>query len=324
MQQLTQEQMMAALQSVGGYMTPDGRMIIPQQMAVGGSAGNGGEGGGAEMQTMGFGSYDPNRMGVGDSYGVYGKDGSYAGENTFKEESNNLDMLLAGLAAAGGMHFLLPGAAGVGELAGAAGGGSAAGDAAVAHLTSGGGLGGGVASQAGAAGGFGGLGFGGTTGLPTFGGLTGEFGGLTAAPFGSGFAGATFSDLAAGLGGLGTAGAGAAGAAGGAGGAGAAASALGGAGSGLGGLAGLAGPAAAVAGGLLGAQSNDQSQTQERKMDPRMDKFIYDDLFPRTQGLLSQQMPQAQQTGDQMRQIGMGLLGSPVAGNGFSMFYKGR
>jgi hypothetical protein len=116
------------------------------------------------------------------------------------------------------------------------------------------------------------------------------------------------------------------GAAGGAGAAGSALQGAGAAGAGAAGsLGGLLGPIATVGGALAGAAGNDQSQSVDRKMDPRMDKYLFDDLFPRTQGLLAQQMPQAQQTGDQLRNVGMGLLNMPVAGNGFAGFYnRGR
>jgi len=59
-------------------------------------------------------------------------------------------------------------------------------------------------------------------------------------------------------------------------------------------------------------------------MDPRLDQYVYGDLMPKVQGLLNTQMPMAQQAGQQMRQIGGGLLSAPIAGNGFNMFTKGR
>jgi hypothetical protein len=304
---LTPQEMAAAASQGIPYQTADGQWVIPQMMNTGGSAGSGAEGASQVGQSvMGYGMYDPSRMNVGDAYGSYDTQGQYQGENTFAEESDNLDMLLAGLAVAGGMHFLLPGAAGA-----AGGGGSAAGSLAGDAFMPG------------------------NLSLSNF--APGAMGPVTASEAAAQTA-ALHSSLAP------YAATGAAGAAGGA----AGASAMGpvtageaaaqnaglasslapyaapaGAGA-LSGLGKLAGPAAAIAGGLLGAQGQDGATTQERKLDPRMDKFIYGDLFPRAQGLLGQQMPQAQQVGDQMRNAGMGLLNMPMAGNGFSMFYGSK
>jgi len=55
-----------------------------------------------------------------------------------------------------------------------------------------------------------------------------------------------------------------------------------------------------------------------------MDQFVYGDLMPKVQGLLTSQMPLAQQAGDQMRMVGSGLLGQPIAPNGFERFTRGR
>lgn len=80
---------------------------------------------------------------------------------------------------------------------------------------------------------------------------------------------------------------------------------------------------ATVLGGALGSQGT-PDQTQEKKMDPRMDQFVYGELMPKVQGLLTSQMPMAQQAGDQMRMVGSGLLGQPIAPNGFERFTRGR
>lgn len=80
---------------------------------------------------------------------------------------------------------------------------------------------------------------------------------------------------------------------------------------------------ATVLGGALGSQGT-PDQTQEKKMDPRMDQFVYGDLMPKVQGLLTSQMPIAQQAGDQMRMVGTGLLNQPIAPNGFERFTRGR
>jgi len=137
----------------------------------------------------------------------------------------------------------------------------------------------------------------------------------TAGSLGGGYMGG-----AGGVGAAGAAGAGAAGA--GAGGAGAAA------GGGLSsllpaGASSLLGPAATVLGAVAGSQGT-PGQTSERKMDPRLDQFVYGDLMPKVQGLLASQMPNAQRYGQQMQTIGSGLLSAPIAGNGFERFTKGR
>lgn len=113
----------------------------------------------------------------------------------------------------------------------------------------------------------------------------------------------------------------AAGAAAGAGGAGAAAGGAGGLLSGLGGKA--LGLGATALGALAGSQGTGE-QTQEKRMDPRLDQYVYGDLLPQAKGLLAQQMPLAQQYGNQMKQVGTGLLGAGIAPNGFERFTRGR
>jgi hypothetical protein len=114
---------------------------------------------------------------------------------------------------------------------------------------------------------------------------------------------------------------GAAGAAGGAGGAAGAAGAGGGL---LSGMGGMLGPVATAAGALLGSKPQEQSQTSERKLPDYLQGPVVQDLIPRTQGLLAQQMPLAAQYGQQMGQMGQGLLNINPAGNGFGLFTKGR
>lgn len=80
---------------------------------------------------------------------------------------------------------------------------------------------------------------------------------------------------------------------------------------------------ATVLGGLAGNEGT-PGQTAERKMDSRLDQYVYGDLLPQAKGLLAQQMPQAQQYGNQMMQMGAGLLGAGIAPNGFERFTKGR
>jgi hypothetical protein len=120
---------------------------------------------------------------------------------------------------------------------------------------------------------------------------------------------------------MGSAGAGG-GAAGGVGGAGAGGSSLL---SSLGGASSLLGPLATVAGAALGAQGNKNQASSTRTMDPRLDGPVFGEngLVPMTQGLLQQQMPRAQQAGQNMQNYGQGLLSRPIAGNGFELF-KGR
>jgi hypothetical protein len=89
-------------------------------------------------------------------------------------------------------------------------------------------------------------------------------------------------------------------------------------------LGGLMGPAATAAGALLGSKPQEQSQTSERKLPDYLQGPVVQDLIPRTQGLLAQQMPMAAQYGQQMGQMGQGLLNINPAGNGFDRFTKGR
>jgi hypothetical protein len=85
------------------------------------------------------------------------------------------------------------------------------------------------------------------------------------------------------------------------------------------GASSLLGPAAAAIGGIAGAQGQ-EGQTSERKMDPRLDQYVYgqNGLIPGVHGLLQRQNPIALQTGDYMRNFGQGLLGRGVAANPFT------
>lgn len=108
----------------------------------------------------------------------------------------------------------------------------------------------------------------------------------------------------------------------------------------------IAGPVAgAVVGGLLGGSDTGSSQTQERKMDPRMDAFVYGangkkGLLDGAWGLAQQQLaqgglnplqqagldmqrqlymsPQYQQGYNNMAQLGQNLMNLPMAGNPFT------
>lgn len=103
----------------------------------------------------------------------------------------------------------------------------------------------------------------------------------------------------------------------------------------------VASVAAPIVGGLMGGQ--EQQQTTERKMDPRMDEFVYGNggLLSRARDLMTRQSQNggmnpmqmagmeaqrqfltspAYMAGPQaMMQRGAGLLGGSVAGNPFSM-----
>jgi hypothetical protein len=68
--------------------------------------------------------------------------------------------------------------------------------------------------------------------------------------------------------------------------------------------------ASAALGAYGGSQGTQNSQTTQNKMDPRLDPYLYGDLFPRAQGLLNTQFGQAQTQSGAMNQVGMGLLGT--------------
>jgi hypothetical protein len=99
------------------------------------------------------------------------------------------------------------------------------------------------------------------------------------------------------------------------------------AGSGLGGMGGkLLGAGATLLGGASGAAGGAGGDLT-RKMDPRMDQYVYGDqgIMNRTQGLLNQQMsPESMAQWQKMQGVGMGLLQQPVAGNAFERFYGGK
>ena len=96
-------------------------------------------------------------------------------------------------------------------------------------------------------------------------------------------------------------------------------------GAGGGGGSSLLGLAASGLGGLAGGQGQEDSSSQTRRMDPRLDQPVFGDLIPRTQSLLGQQMTPERMAGyRQMQTMGQSLLGRPVAGNDFERFYGGR
>ena len=74
-----------------------------------------------------------------------------------------------------------------------------------------------------------------------------------------------------------------------------------------------------TAAGALAGKEGTPGQTSERKMDPRLDNYVFgqNGVVPMAAGLLSQQMPMAQQGGQQAFDFGRGLLGRGVAANPF-------
>lgn len=74
-----------------------------------------------------------------------------------------------------------------------------------------------------------------------------------------------------------------------------------------------------TAAGALAGKEGTPGQTSERKMDPRLDNYVFgqNGVVPMAAGLLSQQIPMAQQGGQQAFDFGRGLLGRGVAANPF-------
>ena len=74
-----------------------------------------------------------------------------------------------------------------------------------------------------------------------------------------------------------------------------------------------------TAAGALAGKEGTPGQTSERKMDPRLDNYVFgqNGVVLMAAGLLSQQMPMAQQGGQQAFDFGRGLLGRGVAANPF-------
>jgi len=88
----------------------------------------------------------------------------------------------------------------------------------------------------------------------------------------------------------------------------------------LGGAKSLGG-LATLAGGLLGSQGTEQSQTTSRGMNPVVEPYVKS-LLSQTSGLLDQQMsPEFQNQFAQQRQLGQGLMSIPQVGNGYGKFY---
>jgi hypothetical protein len=231
----------------------------------------------------------------GSPYDVYGSNGDYLRTNTFDLDG---DPLIRSDAVPLAM-MALPFAATALGVAGAGGAGAgAAGAAEGSSLAAGSGLTGSTgASLTGGMGTFAPAG----AGYVGSGALIPELGMGSALTYGGGALG-----LDAALSGLGATGA--AGALG----AGAAAAAASGAASSV---PGWLGPAAALAGAAAGAQGQNKSETQQIKMDPRMDPYIYGSLLPQVNGLLASQMPLAQQNAQALQSAGRGLLSTSLTPN---------
>jgi hypothetical protein len=96
------------------------------------------------------------------------------------------------------------------------------------------------------------------------------------------------------------------------------------------GIGSYLGPAATVLGALAGSQGTKTNQTSTRQTDPRVDPYLFGaagnpGLLGYTQQQLAQdQSPQSQANLQQMKDVAMGLLRQPAAGNGFNLLTKGR
>lgn len=78
-------------------------------------------------------------------------------------------------------------------------------------------------------------------------------------------------------------------------------------------------------GAVAGSQGVKSNETISKNMNPQVAPYVYGGLLPGVQGLLAQQSsPQAQQGWQQVQNAALGLLGQPVAGNGFSRFFPGK
>jgi hypothetical protein len=91
------------------------------------------------------------------------------------------------------------------------------------------------------------------------------------------------------------------------------------------GAGGLLGPAATLLGALGGAKGQTGIETMTHDLPPEMKGYVYGEggLMPGAMGLFQQQTaPGAMPGYAQMRNVGMGLLQQPMAGNGFAQFQQ--
>lgn len=316
---------LAQQQGSGAFLTKDGYWVSPQygdQQWIGQGAdavltpGAATEYWATKDLGHGHGSYGGGGSAIYEdaAYDRYGADGGFLGSDNYEDMgTDGFTKLMAyavAAAAAGGIGSTIAGAAGAAGAGGGMGNGAFLGEAAWTPTAGAAPLEFGAGTSAMGAGG---------SGLGANGAFLGE---AAWAPT----AGAAPLEFGAGTATMGAGGAGGLGGLGGAGGLGSVGSALGSVGSALGGSGGLLGLAGPLIGGLAGAQGQEDSQTQERRMDPRLDNYVYgaNGLMPQVQSLLATQQPFADAAGAQMRSVGSGLLGGPVAPNGFDRFTKGR
>jgi hypothetical protein len=90
----------------------------------------------------------------------------------------------------------------------------------------------------------------------------------------------------------------------------------------LGGAGSLLGPAATILGGLAGAQGKQNTQTTQQSLPDYLKPYVTapGGLLDSANSLMKQQMGYVPQQGQQISQMGMGLLQQPIAGNGYAMF----
>jgi hypothetical protein len=261
----------------------DGGLMYQRTDQFGGPGGEAGYG-----QDLGFGgalSYDPNKTNPGDEYSVYDKSGQYTNTGQFKDMSGLDPLLLAFLAAAGGMAFGLPALMGA-EAAGAGAGvsGAAFGDAGLmyggADAAAAGSLGaGGAGAGAGAAGAA-------SATMAPMQGLTLSELGLSGGPL----------STMAGVGGT----------------------------SALGGLLGPAATLLGGLAGAQGTDAEQTTKKDISDwLKPYITGE--NGILAQTNNLLQKQMAPGYLAGyDQMRTLGTNLMNTPMVGNGYSKFFMGQ
>lgn len=252
-----------------------------------------------QKDDQGIYAYNPSQTGAGQSYDRFGQDGASAGQGQFMDP-NKIDlgsMIALGLIGGGAAGLFSGGAGGVFGIGGS--GGAASGAA-------------GGPGSAGWGMDLGGAGLSDTTYMGNIGGATGggSFGGLSEMGL-AGEGAFTGTNVA---GGAAT-------------------------GSGIGGATALSAaskapgwlaPAATLAGGLLGSQGEQKSIEETKKMDPRLDPYVFGangqpGLLGHASQLLDQQMtPEGQRGFIDMKKVGQGLLSQSVAGNGVAQFQARR
>jgi hypothetical protein len=86
----------------------------------------------------------------------------------------------------------------------------------------------------------------------------------------------------------------------------------------------LLGVGSALAGAASGAQGQESESSQTRDIPSWLKPYVQKNLGYAS-SLLDQQMaPGAMPGYESMRNVGMGLLGTPQQGNGFNKFFPGR